>query len=88
MKYESNLPSNRTCKKCGDEWVMWPWSEIANLKQQAQWSEDRVAYWQRISEMRENMALKAYRDLMAANKGIRRLKARLNKYEAHRKEGV
>lgn len=68
--------------------MMWPWSEIAKLKQQAQWSEDRVAYWQRIGELRENMALKAYRDLSAANKGIRRLKAKLEKLEAQGKEGA
>ena len=67
---------------------MWPWSEIAKLKRQIEKLESRDTYRLFISELRENMALKAYRDLMAANKGIRRLKARLNKYEAHKKEGA
>jgi hypothetical protein len=63
---------------------MWPWSEIARLKQQIAWLENRDTYRLFISELRENMALKAYRDLLAANRGIRRLKARLEKYESKR----
>ena len=63
---------------------MWPWSEIARLKQQIAWLEERDTHRRFISELRENTALKAYRDLIAANKGIRRLKARLDQYEPKR----
>lgn len=60
---------------------MWPWSEIKRLKNQIAWLESRDNHRLFVSELRENMALKAYRDLIAANKGIRRLKAKLKKYE-------
>lgn len=59
--------------------MMWPWSEINRLKAQIAQLEERDTYRLFISELRENEALKAMRDLAAANKGIRRLKARLKK---------
>jgi hypothetical protein len=64
---------------------MWPWSEITKLKRHIEWLEERDTHRLFVSELRENMALKAYRDLIAANRGIRRLKARLEKYEPKQK---
>lgn len=60
--------------------MLWPWSEIARLKAHIAWLEERDTRRLFVSELRENTALKAYRDVIAANKGIRRLKARLKKY--------
>lgn len=60
---------------------MWPWSEIKRLKAQIAWLESRDNHRLFVAELRENMALKAYRDLMAANKGIRRLKARIKRMQ-------
>lgn len=59
--------------------MIWPWSEIARLKRRVADLESRENYQLFRLELRENIALKAMRELAAANKGIRRLKERLNK---------
>jgi hypothetical protein len=60
---------------------MWPWSEIARLKQLNAHLDalNNQLLWR--CELRENLMLKAMRDVTAANKGIRRLKERLKKLE-------
>lgn len=59
--------------------TLWPWSEIARLKGQIARLEERDVHRLFVSELRETMALKAMRELAGANKGIRRLKAKLDK---------
>lgn len=61
--------------------MIWPWSEIARLNRHIAWLEQRDTQHLFRAELRENLAMKALRDLAAANKGIRRLKARLHAYE-------
>lgn len=60
---------------------MWPWTEIERLKEQVLWLENRDSHRLFLVELRENIALKAIRDLSAANKGIRRLKERIKRLE-------
>lgn len=59
--------------------MIWPWSEITRLRRHIAWLEERDTHRLFLMELRENTALKAMRDLAAANKGIRRLKERMKK---------
>jgi hypothetical protein len=61
--------------------MIWPWTELARLKAQLQNEESRNAHFAWRAELYQAMALKATRDLLAANKGIRRLKTRINRLE-------
>lgn len=61
--------------------MIWPWTEIAKLKRTIEHLENRDNHRLFIIGLRENIALKAMRELAAANTGIRRLKARLKPYE-------
>ena len=64
--------------------MMWPWSELATLRRQIEWLAHRDTHRLWVSALRETIALNAYRDLLAANKGIRRLNATLARYEPTR----
>jgi hypothetical protein len=63
--------------------MLWPWSEIARLKRTIEWMEQRDTHRLFVSELRQNMALQAYRDLSAANKGIRRLVEKVTRLKEH-----
>ncbi len=52
--------------------TIWPWGELRR-------SREKADYWRWIATQREVMVLQALRDLAAANKGIRRLRDKLDK---------
>jgi hypothetical protein len=58
---------------------MWPWSELKRLRWQLEWHEKRAEQFLFRYQLSEAIALKALRDLQAANKGIRRLVERLKR---------
>lgn len=61
--------------------MIWPWAEIARLKDSLRFETERNTQLLWRCEMRETIALRAMRDLAAANKGIRRLKERIKRME-------
>lgn len=60
---------------------VWPWTEFDRLKSLIEWHDKRRTEDLFRLELRENVAMKAMRELSAANKGIRRLKDRVKKLE-------
>jgi len=62
--------------------MIWPWSRICALKAALEFErgKNKDLLWR--CEMRETIALKAMRDLSAANTGIRRLKEKIKKLES------
>lgn len=59
--------------------MIWPWSKIAQLEEALRFERQRNTDWLWRFELRQNIALKAMREVAAANKGIRRLKDKLNR---------
>ena len=59
--------------------MIWPWSKIKRLEDLIKWYEGRDNDRLFHIELYKNIALQKMRDLAAANKGIRRLKAKLKK---------
>ena len=59
--------------------MIWPWSTIRQLEGRLSQVESYIVGVQLSREVAHNTALKAIRDLSAANKGIRRLKDKLKK---------
>jgi len=66
--------------------MIWPWSRIKQLEAALAFAERRNDQLLFRSELRENIVLKAMRELAAAHKGIRRLRARLDKALGKKKE--
>ena len=60
---------------------LWPWTKFAQLEGRIAWHDAREQHHLFLIELKQKAALQAMRDLAAANKGIRRLKAKLKKYE-------
>ena len=61
---------------------LWPWSTIRALTAALECERGKVKDLLWRCEMRENISLKAMRDLSAANTGIRRLKEKIKKLES------
>jgi len=61
--------------------MIWPWSKIRLLESELAYerARNKDLLWR--YELRENLMLKAMREQAGAHKGIRRLKAKLKKYE-------
>jgi hypothetical protein len=60
---------------------IWPWTKFAELEHAILWRDSRLKERLFHVELYRNIAHQSMRDLAAANKGIRRLKAKLAKYE-------
>lgn len=60
---------------------LWPWTKFAELERAVMRRDERDKDRLFHVELYRNIAHQSMRDLAAANKGIRRLKARLDKYE-------
>jgi hypothetical protein len=61
---------------------IWPWTKFAELERAILWRDEKDKDRLFHVELYKNIALTSMRELAAANKGIRRLKAKLKKYEA------
>jgi hypothetical protein len=59
--------------------MIWPWSELRLLRDRIGYLEDQNRYLAHNDVMRKLLVSHAYRDLIAANKGIRRLVEKLKK---------
>ena len=59
--------------------MIWPWSKIKQLEAALEWERKHNTDLLWRCELRENLMIKAMRDQAAAHKGIRRLRARLDK---------
>jgi hypothetical protein len=60
---------------------LWPWTTFDQLEKRVLWYKELAASRLASLEIRQACLFQAWRDLAAANKGIRRLKAKLAKYE-------
>ena len=60
---------------------LWPWTKFAQSERVVANYKERENFYLFHMEVSKNTALQAMRELAAANKGIRRLKAKLKKYE-------
>lgn len=60
---------------------IWPWTKFDKLERQIAWHEMRCKDYLFRNELYQTMAFKAMHELAAANKGIRRLRERLKRYE-------
>jgi len=58
---------------------MWPWSTIMRLETQLRHAKTLELYLKERAAFMENLALKALREQAAAHKGIRRLRAKLDR---------
>lgn len=59
--------------------MIWPWSELKNLRQQMQSLREQELHTQKWNAIYQRLYIEKARDLAAAHKGIRRLVTRVER---------